>query len=382
MRSLCPSGDEWIATYEIRGDRDRASRVAAAICVEQTVEFPEDLIDRDDIRREIIGRLVDLTRIGEDRFAARIAYAVEIVAGEVTQLLNVAFGNTSIQRGVKLTDLDVPESLRDACPGPRFEPRGIRGFVGVVDRPLVASALKPMGLGPRELADLAAAMVRGGVDLIKDDHGLTDQPFCPFRERVRAVASAVLNAAERRGRTCLYAPNVTADAGAVIERAAIAREEHAGAVMIAPGLTGFAALHALATSDEITLPILCHPAMLGAFTSSEDGGMSHAMIYATLPRLLGADAVIFPNHGGRFPFTSSDCAEIAAACRAPRAGVSACFPVPAGGMTLDRVGELVRFYGRETILLIGGDLRRGGDVESGCRRFLDAVRAASSGESA
>lgn len=378
MRSLCPSGDEWVATYEIRGDRDRASRIAAAICIEQTVEFPEDLIDRDDIRREIFGRVVDLRRIAEDRFTARIAYAVEIVAGEVTQLLNVAFGNTSIQRGVKLTDLEVPESLTGVCVGPHFGTDDIRFLLDVADRPLVASALKPMGLGPRELADLAAAMVRGGVDLIKDDHGLTDQPFCGFRERVRAVASAVRNEADRRGRPCMYAPNVTADAGAVIERAAIA-QDYAGAVMIAPGLTGFAALHALAWTNQISRPILCHPAMLGGFTSSDDGGMSHAMIYATLPRLLGADAVIFPNYGGRFPFTPSDCADIAAACRAPRDAMNACFPVPAGGMTLDRVGELVRFYGPDTILLIGGDLRRGGDVQDGCRRFVDAVEAASHG---
>ncbi|MCC6158627.1 MAG: ribulose 1,5-bisphosphate carboxylase large subunit [Deltaproteobacteria bacterium] len=382
MRSLCPSGEEWVATYEIRGDHDRASRIADAICVEQTVEFPEDLIERDDIRREIIGRLVDLTPLAEDRFAAHIAYAVEVVAGEVTQLLNVAFGNTSIQRGVRLVDLDVPTSLRNVSPGPRFGVPGIRGLVGIADRPLVASALKPMGMSARELAELAAAMVRGGVDLIKDDHGLTDQPFCRFQERVRAVADAVMNAAERRGRPCLYAANVTGDVATVLERAAIAREEGAGAVMIAPGLAGFAALHALAMADEIALPILCHPAMLGAFTSSDDGGMSHAMTYATLPRLFAADAVIFPNHGGRFPFTPLDCADIAAACRAPREGVSTCFPVPAGGMTLDRVGELVRFYGPDSILLIGGDLRRGGDVEGGCRRFLDAVDATKIGENA
>ncbi len=379
MRSLCPSGDELIATYEIRADRELAVRIADAIRIEQTVEFPDDLIDRADIREEIFGRVLDVRAIDDARFSARIAYAVETASGEVTQFLNLVFGNTSIQRGVRLVGLDVPTSARDVCPGPRFGAVGIRGLVGVDGRPLVASALKPMGMSARELADLAAAMVRGGVDLIKDDHGLTDQPFCPFRDRVRAVAESVANESARRGRPCLYAANVTADGSAVHERAAFAREAGAGAVMIAPGLAGFSALRALARSNEISLPILCHPALLGAFTSSDDGGMSHAMIYATLPRLFGADAVIFPNHGGRFPFTPRDCADIAAACRAPREGVSACFPVPAGGMSLARVGEIVRFYGLDTILLIGGDLRRGGDVEGGCRRFLDAVEAATLG---
>jgi ribulose-bisphosphate carboxylase large chain len=31
-------------------------------------------------------------------------------------------------------------------------------------------------------------------------------------------------------------------------------------------------------------------------------------------------------------------------------------PVPAGGMTLSRVPELLDFYGTETMLLIGGNL--------------------------
>jgi ribulose-bisphosphate carboxylase large chain len=31
-------------------------------------------------------------------------------------------------------------------------------------------------------------------------------------------------------------------------------------------------------------------------------------------------------------------------------------PVPAGGMSLDRLGEILTFYGRDTMILIGGSL--------------------------
>jgi ribulose-bisphosphate carboxylase large chain len=31
-------------------------------------------------------------------------------------------------------------------------------------------------------------------------------------------------------------------------------------------------------------------------------------------------------------------------------------PVPAGGMTLERTGEILDFYGPDTMLLIGGNL--------------------------
>ena len=33
-----------------------------------------------------------------------------------------------------------------------------------------------------------------------------------------------------------------------------------------------------------------------------------------------------------------------------------CVPVPAGGMNLERVPEILDFYGAEMMLLIGGDL--------------------------
>jgi ribulose-bisphosphate carboxylase large chain len=39
-------------------------------------------------------------------------------------------------------------------------------------------------------------------------------------------------------------------------------------------------------------------------------------------------------------------------------------------MRLARVAELVRFYGRDTLLLIGGDLHgQGEDLVASCRRF-------------
>ncbi len=52
------------------------------------------------------------------------------------------------------------------------------------------------------------------------------------------------------------------------------------------------------------------------------------------------------------------------------------FPVPAGGMSLDRVPEMAEFYGRDVIFLIGGDLHGyGPDLIATCRRFRDLLEA-------
>jgi len=44
-------------------------------------------------------------------------------------------------------------------------------------------------------------------------------------------------------------------------------------------------------------------------------------------------------------------------------------------MKVDRVAELCRFYGNESVLLIGGDLHRHGpNLAENCRRFAELVR--------
>jgi ribulose-bisphosphate carboxylase large chain len=73
-------------------------------------------------------------------------------------------------------------------------------------------------------------------------------------------------------------------------------------------------------------------------------------------RLLGADAVIFPNHGGRFGYSEAVCRALARAARDEWHGLEPCLPVPAGGMSTARVREMLDFYGIGVMLLIGGAL--------------------------
>ena len=91
--------------------------------------------------------------------------------------------------------------------------------------------------------------------------------------------------------------------------------------------------------------------------------------YGSLLRLSGADAAIFPSYGGRFAFTPEECRAIADGCARPFAGLAPSLPSPGGGMSPGRVPELVDFYGRDVVLLIGGELHRGGDPRSAAEHF-------------
>ena len=72
--------------------------------------------------------------------------------------------------------------------------------------------------------------------------------------------------------------------------------------------------------------------------------------------VLGADALVFPNHGGRFGYSPQTCRDIAQTGLGEWHGLKPAVPVPAGGMTIDRVAEMLDFYGADVMLLIGGAL--------------------------
>jgi len=352
----------------LAADLDEARRKAFDICVEQTVEFPYDLIPDEFIRAEIVGRIESLEETQPGRYRTEITYHEDTAGVEFTQFLNVVFGNTSIKPGVRVESLHPTETQLAAFSGPRFGVDGLRQLTGVTGRALLCSALKPMGLDTEALAEMAYRFALGGIDIIKDDHGLADQRYAPFEERVTRCAQAVQRANRETGGNCLYLPNVTADAGKTRQRARFAREASAGAVIISGALTGFDTLREVAQDDAIGLPVFFHPAFAGSFTVVPDAGLSHYALYGQLVRMAGADAAIFPNFGGRFSFSLQECASIADGCRSTMGSLKPAFPAPGGGMTFDNVRQMVTFYGPDAVFLIGGGLfRYDPDITKGVR---------------
>lgn len=368
------SGERFQVVYHLTGDEAEARRKAIDICLEQTVELPDDLVPDGPIRDGVIGRIESLRALAAERYEAVISYAVETAGGELTQLLNVIFGNISIKPGIRVEHLELPPGLLAIFRGPRFGRQGIRDLLGVPDRPLLCTALKPQGLSARQLADLAYQFALGGIDIIKDDHGLANQPFAPYRERVQACAEAVDRANRETGLACIYMPNVTAPANQVVERARLAKAAGSRGLLIAPGLVGLDTMRLLADDNELALPIMSHPAFQGSFVTSEEQGIAPGALFGQLARLAGADATIYPNYGGRFSFSREVCRRIAEASAAPMGSLKPIFPTPGGGMSLERIPDMLDLYGQDVIFLVGGGLlRHSPDIVANCRYFLKLV---------
>ena len=355
-------------TYRLECTAAEVEARAQAIAVEQSIEMPPEAVRSSRVREEVIGEVREIEADGPF-FLVRVGLSLATTGYDAGQLLNMLFGNTSLQADVSLLDFEPAAAAMVEFGGPRFGIEGLRARVGVIGRPLTCSALKPQGSTAAELAQIAAALARGGVDLIKDDHGLANQAFAPFAERVEAVQAAIAEANRCSGGRTLYAPSLTGGPDELLARYRLAREAGAGMVMLAPMISGLSALQRLAASES-GLPILAHPAMAGA------ARVSPPALIGKLFRLAGADATIFPNHGGRFSYSPATCTALAHAARRPWGGLRPAMPVPAGGMTLDRVDEMVSFYGRDTILLIGGAVLGAAEgIEAAARAFVDSVAA-------
>ena len=231
-----------------------------------------------------------------------------------------------------------------------------------------------MGFSSQALAEIAYKFALGGVDLIKDDHGLTNQSFSPFKERVERCVEAIKQANRESGFNCAYIPNITAPADELAKRAVFAKKAGAGALMVAPGLIGLDTMRMLADDERLNLPIMNHPAFQGSYVTSPENGISHFALYGQIARLAGADASVYPNWGGRFSFSREECASIVEGTAVPMGNLKSIFPAPGGGMTMERVPEMLDVYGKDVIFLMGGGLHKHGpDLVENCRYFRQLV---------
>lgn len=370
-----PFADGLDVVYTVVSPPDGIAATAHDIAIEQTVEVTPPLCADPFVAAHVVGRVTGIAPAGPDRFDVTISYAGDVVGDEVTQLFSVVFGNVSLKAGVRVRAVRPSAALAARFPGPRFGIAGLRDLLDVRDRPLVMGAVKPLGRTVDELAGFAGALAAGGLDLVKDDHGITDQRFAPFEARVAACAAAVAEANRRTGHRTLYCPTVTGPADRLLARARFARDAGAGGLLVSPMVAGPDFLRAAAA--ETGLPVIAHPAMAGAFLASPDHGIAPGALFGTLMRLAGADMVVFPGWGGRFPMTRDDCAGIDRALKADLHDVRTALPVPAGGLTLDRIAELRGVFGRDLAFLIGSAVyERSPDLAANAAHF----RALASGE--
>jgi ribulose-bisphosphate carboxylase large chain len=323
------------------------------ICLEQSVELPEEVVPKA-ILDKVMGQVQDVKPIGNGKYEASISWPNDNAGGDLTQFLNILYGNISLKKGIKITSVDW-ESLSGLFKGPMFGIDGIRDEFGIYDRPMACGVLKPMGLSADELANQAREFALGGIDMIKDDHGLANQSYAPFEERVSRVSEALQSAMKETGILTRYFPNITVSGSKLMENYELAADLGADGVMLIPDLCGYAGMHELAQSD-LDLPIIAHPAFSGTFVTDPEHGFTPAFLYGELYRAFGADFTVYPNTGGRFSFSSEQCEALNLSARKTDSPFKPTYPMPGGGMRRETLPHWIKEYGNNTVFLLGASM--------------------------
>jgi S-methyl-5-thioribulose 1-phosphate isomerase len=345
---------------------------ARELTMEQTVEVPAACVPP--ASRRMVGRIGALARHGARDWRVRCSYDPAVVGDALLQLLNLLFGNASLGRGARLADLTLPDPLLARYSGPAFGVAGLRKLCGAPRRPLLCAPAKPVGLSSAALAKICYAFAAGGADIVKDDHGLADQATAPFRERVARCHDAVREANARTGGHAIYVPNLARGGPQAFDDLDYARARGCRGVLLSPLLIGPDTVRAVAARGDVA--VLAHPTFSGTLLRRRHG-IAPAVLYGTLFRLMGSDAVIYPNAESRFPLALGDCLAINHRLRSPLGVLKPAFPVAGGGVDAARVPYWMRRYGCDTIFLVGSSLYTQRDLRAATARLVESIRRSS-----
>lgn len=361
--------------YHVTTEADEIEKISSDITLEQTVEVPEQLVTSPEIQEQIVGKIKSISALPEfsGRYQVIIRFNLKLTGIQIPQLLNLVYGNISLKRNIKLIDIQLPDEYLKHFRGPNFGITGVRKLLGVYDRPLLSTALKPMGSSAEELAAIARDFSLGGGDIIKDDHGLIDETFEQFQERITLCQKAIEGANQKTGRRTLYFPNVVAPIDQVEKYVEAVLRQGITGILIAPFLVGLDCVRSLAAKYPII--IMAHPAFSGTHFHDRTHGMHPGILLGTIFRLIGSDISIFPNYGGRFSFTLDECRQISEHLQRPFGATNSAFPAPAGGMKLSNIDSMMQEYGEDVVLLIGGALlSHSSSLQKSTETFMDRIK--------
>lgn len=357
------------ATYEIKRT-DAVATVANKIALELTVGTWTDLPHLEQEQLQAYrGEVVSTTHTDTtSRFTIR--YPLHNVSPDFSSILTTTFGKLSLDDSVRLIDLTLPERLASDFKGAKFGVDGIRELLGVQDRPLVMSIFK--GVIGRDLAFLEQQLrdqFAGGIDIVKDDEILYDNPLTPSLERARIGADVIQAHFEATGKRVLYAITLSGPVFGLRDQALRLIEAGATALLFNVYTYGLDALRELANDPDIHVPILAHPAFAGALT----GSISHSLLLGKLPRLAGADLTLFPSPYGSLA-TPRDEAFVIRDQSAEPHWSKPILPVPSAGIHPGLVADIIRDFGTDVVINAGGGIHGHPDgAAAGARAFRQAI---------
>lgn len=379
------------ATYQLYGKpgsfEKKAEGIALGLTIGSWTNLP--LLEQEQLKQHK-GNVISIKEFEENphplksgliKAEVSIAYPSANFSADLPAILTTVFGKLSLDGEVKLLDLDFSDELLKHFPGPRFGIEEIRHTLGVTGRPLLMSIFK--GVIGRDLDYLSTQLRQqalGGVDLVKDDEILFDNPLTPFEKRIIAGKEVLTQVYEETGHRTLYAVNLSGRTSELRSKARKARELGADALLFNVHAYGLDVMQELAEDDDIALPLMAHPAFSGAFTSSSFYGLATPLALGKLTRYAGADFSLFPSPYGSVALEKSSALSLGEELT-KKSSLKRSFPVPSAGIHPGLVPLLMADYGIDSVINAGGGIHgHPAGAIGGGQAFRQAIDAVLQGE--
>lgn len=316
------------------------------------------------------------------RGRVRISFPLESIGTQLTSVVTAIAGNLyelSSLSGVKLLDIELPDSFMAKYPGPAFGITGTRELTGVQRGPWIGSVIKPnVGLTPQQTAKLVKVLAEADIDVIKDDELMADPPHSPFDGRVKSVMDVINRSADRSGKKAMYAFNISDEIDVMLRRHDAVLEAGGTCVMVNLNSVGLGAVMRLRRHSQ--LPIHGHRSGWGMWARHPYLGMSFKA-YQKIWRVAGVDHIHVNGLQNKYWESDDSVVESIQSCLEPFLGWSPVLPVVSSGQWGGQAPETYRRVQCVDLMYLagGGIMAHPGGPAAGVRALRQCWEAAVEG---
>ena len=332
--------------------------------------------------------------INEDNGIIKIAYPEELFElDNIPQILSAIAGNIygmKVIENLRLIDVKFPKNMIDVHYGPKYGIKGIRKILGIENRPLLGTIVKPkVGLNEIEHARVCGDAWMGGLDIVKDDENLTSMKFNTFQKRIVETLKVRDKVEKETNEKKIYMPNITAKMDIMKKRADFVIDHGGEYIMLDILTVGFSALQEIRSYlDDKNVVIHAHRAMHAALTRNKKHGMTMLSL-AKIMRLIGMDQLHTGTVVGKMEGDKREVQEINEVITKNEVkgndltmltqnwgSINPILPVASGGLSPLHVPDLIEILGKDMVFQFGGGCHGHPDgTFSGAKAIRQAVEA-------
>ena len=289
------------------------------------------------------------------RALVKVSWSIDNFGYNLPVLVSTLQGNLYEIRqftGLKLLDIQFPDSYGTHFKGPEFGIEGCRKLTAVLDRPLIGTIIKPsIGLSPEQTANMVQTLANAGIDFVKDDELLSASANSSFEARLSAVMQVINEHADKTGKKIMYAFNISGELDEMQSRYDAILKAGGTAAMISLNSVGLAATQKIISKGG--LAIHGHRNGWGMLNRHPLLGIDFKA-YQKIWRLIGVDQLHVNGIDNKFWESDDSVVQSIEACLAPLFDQALPMPVVSSGQWGGQAMETYRRTKTTNLLYMAG----------------------------